>query len=113
MSNPEQDPRLLLLSPHDNVLVVCRPLAKGETVQLDCAAITLTAGIQTGHKLARRAIAEGETITKYGAPIGVATVAIEPGGHVHIHNIRSDYTASYSLAEAEAAFAGAGEGEGS
>ncbi len=65
MPNPEHDPRLLLLSPQDNVLVVCRPVAKGETVRLDGAAITIAAGIQTGHKLARRAIAEAETITKY------------------------------------------------
>jgi len=107
MPNPEHDPRLLLLSPQDNVLVVCRPVAKGETVQIDGAAITIAADIQTGHKLARRAIAEAETITKYGAPIGVATLPIKPGEHVHIHNIRSDYTTSYSLAEAKAAFASA------
>ncbi len=113
MPNPEHDPRLLLLSPEDNVLVACRPLANGETVQSDGAAITISAGIQMGHKLARRSIAEAETITKYGAPIGVATMPIAPGEHVHIHNIRSDYTASYSLAEAEAAFAGAGAGGGS
>ncbi len=110
MPNPEHDPRLLLLSPQDNVLVVCRPVAKGETVRLEGAAITIAAGIQTGHKLARRAIAEAETITKYGAPIGVATMPIKLGEHVHIHNIRSNYTASYSLAEAEAAFARAKEG---
>lgn len=110
MPNPEQDPRLLLLSPQDNVLVVCRPVAKGETVQLDGAAITIAAGIQTGHKLARWAIAEAETITKYGASIGVATEPIKQGEHVHIHNIRSNYTASYSLAEAKAAFAGARDG---
>lgn len=107
MPSPEQDPRLLLLSPQDNVLVVCRPVAKGETIQLDGAAITIAAGIQTGHKLARRAIAEAETITKYGASIGVATEPIKRGEHVHTHNIRSNYTASYSLAEAKAAFAGA------
>ena len=28
---------------------------------------------------------------KYGVPIGRAKVAIEPGQHVHVHNIRSDY----------------------
>ncbi len=107
MTNPQHDPRLLLLSPQDNVLVVCRPVAKGETVRLDGAAITISAGIQMGHKLARRSIAEAETITKYGAPIGVAPLPIKAGEHVHIHNIRSSYTTSYSLAEAKAAFASA------
>ena len=28
---------------------------------------------------------------KYGVPIGRATVAIEAGRHVHVHNIGSDY----------------------
>ncbi len=105
MPNPEHDPQMLLLSPQDNVLVVCRPLAKGETIRVDGAAVTLAACIQMGHKLARRTIAKGETVTKYGAPIGIATMRIEPGKHVHIHNIRSNYTASNSLAEAKAAFA--------
>ena len=105
MPNPEHDPRLLLLSPQDNVLVVCQPLASAESILVDGATVTLAADIQMGHKFARQTIAEDGIITKYGAPIGVATRSIEPGAHVHIHNIRSNYTESNSLAEAKAAFA--------
>ncbi len=36
-------------------------------------------------------------ILKYGAPIGVATQAIAAGAHVHVHNMRSDYTPTYHL----------------
>ena len=34
---------------------------------------------------------------KYGAPIGVATEGIAPGSHVHVHNMKSDYTPTYHL----------------
>ena len=43
--------------------------------------------------------APGEIIVKYGMPIGVATEAIAPGEHVHVHNIKSNYTPTYHLAD--------------
>ena len=43
-----------------------------------------------GHKYARRDIAEGENIIKYGLPIGHATCAIKVGEHVHIHNVKTN-----------------------
>ena len=42
-----------------------------------------------------RDIKADETITKYNFPIGVASRDIALGEHVHVHNVRSDYTASY------------------
>jgi hypothetical protein len=53
------------------------------------------------HKIARRAIATGETLRKYGMPIGIATADIAPGAHVHVHNIRSGYTPSVVLQDAD------------
>ena len=43
-----------------------------------------------GHKYARRDIAEGENIIKYGMPIGHATCAIKVGEHVHVHNVKTN-----------------------
>ncbi|MGN0847718.1 MAG: UxaA family hydrolase [Kiritimatiellia bacterium] len=43
-----------------------------------------------GHKYAIRAIAAGENVVKYGMPIGHATVDIPVGGHVHVHNVRTN-----------------------
>ena len=43
-----------------------------------------------GHKYARRDIAKGEDIVKYGMPIGHATCAIAKGEHVHVHNVRTN-----------------------
>jgi altronate dehydratase small subunit len=45
--------------------------------------------IPLGHKVARRALAAGHRILKYGAAIGEATQAIAAGAHVHVHNLRS------------------------
>ena len=43
-----------------------------------------------GHKYARRAIAAGEAVIKYGMPIGHATRDIAPGEHVHVHNLATN-----------------------
>ena len=37
----------------------------------------------------------GEKISKYGAPIGSMTLATPKGGHVHLHNMKSDYIATH------------------
>jgi hypothetical protein len=91
------DPRLLLLDPHDNVLVATARLHAGETVSYDGWSVVLAADIPLGHKLARRDIHPGEKIVKYDAPIGSATAPIRAGEHAHVHNIKSDYTPTYHL----------------
>lgn len=62
--------RTVVLHPDDNVVVV----------------VEGTDDLR-GHKLARRPIAAGEPIVKLGEVIGAATAAIEPGTHVHTHNV--------------------------
>jgi len=103
----ETDPRLLLLSPADNVLVATTLLPSGSSVLVDGNRIVLGSDLRLGHKLARRAITTGQKILKYGAPIGVATEPIEAGAHVHVHNVRSDYTPTYHLEDARIAAKGA------
>jgi len=80
---PVSDPRFLRLHPDDNVLTV---IVTAHTVPL-------------GHKVAARAIAAGEKIIKYGAPIGSATRAIASGEHVHTHNVKSDYIPTFQRGE--------------
>lgn len=101
------DPRLILLDPRDNVLVARVRLKAGETVETGAGTATLDRDIALAHKVARSAIAAGEKILKYGAPIGVATEAIAPAAHVHVHNIRSDYTPTYHLEDERKAGASA------
>lgn len=45
-----------------------------------------------GHKYARRDIAAGENVVKYGSPIGHATREIRAGEHVHTHNLATNLT---------------------
>jgi hypothetical protein len=85
------------LSPRDNVAVALRPLRAGETVTLDGTPCIVDRDIAVGHKLAARAIAQGETILKYNCPIGVATQPIPAGTFVHTHNVASSYLPTYTL----------------
>jgi hypothetical protein len=89
------DRRLILLSLHDNVCVACTALCAGDAVRIDGAAVRLLQDIPLGHKVARRPIKTGEKVLKYGAPIGTVTRDIEPGAHVHLHNLQSDYIPSF------------------
>ncbi|MBB5753995.1 UxaA family hydrolase [Prosthecomicrobium pneumaticum] len=99
----DTDGRLLLLDPSDNVLVVRARIPAGETIRVGGGVpVPVPADLPLGHKIARRPIAAGEKIVKYGAPIGTATVAIDLGAHVHVHNVKSDYTPTYHLLGGEA-----------
>jgi altronate hydrolase len=82
---------LIRLADHDNVAVATRNLAHGVVVSVDGEELTTRDPIPFAHKIAIRAIAEGAQVFKYGVPIGRARVAIAPGEHVHVHNIKSDY----------------------
>lgn len=44
-------------------------------------------GVAAGHKVARRAVAAGSPVRKYGQVIGLAGVDIAPGDWVHTHNL--------------------------
>jgi altronate hydrolase len=77
---------LIRLHPDDNVLVAKAPLSLGQV--LPEFGVKVRAQVPAGHKIAARAIAEGEPVRKYNAVIGVAARAIEPGDYVHSHNLR-------------------------
>ena len=88
---------LLRLDAGDNIAVATSDLAAGMTVELDGLSITLERATPTGHKVAVRPIAAGDKVIKYRVPIGSATRAIAPGDYVHLHNLKSDYIATYTL----------------
>lgn len=87
---------LILLHPDDNVLVLSAPVRAGQALVIDGQALTANAEVGVGHKLARRALAVGDKVLKYGAPIGSITTPVAAGGHVHLHNMKSDYIASHT-----------------
>lgn len=46
--------------------------------------------LENGHKYAIRDIKNGESVIKYGFPIGHATCDIKAGEHVHTHNLKTN-----------------------
>jgi altronate hydrolase len=77
----------ILLSPADNVAVARVALSPGQRVILPGHDVVLTAAVPAGHKFALLPIAPGENVRRYGQVIGRATGRIEPGAHVHTHNV--------------------------
>lgn len=88
--------KLMRLHPLDTVVIIREPIERDEVVVIDGHPITFEQALRFGHKVAIRPIAKGEQIIKFGVPIGVATADIRLGEHVHLHNIKSNYLATYT-----------------
>jgi altronate hydrolase len=84
---PTAENSAIHLHPSDNIAVARVSIAPGTELRIDGVAVTATDAIQAGHKVALRKIAAGEMVERYGQAIGRARVAIEPGQHVHTHNL--------------------------
>jgi len=82
---------LIRLSEQDNVGVATGTVAPGDRLAVGELEVTARDPIPFAHKIALHPIASGEKVIKFGVPIGSATVPIEAGQHVHVHNIKSDY----------------------
>lgn len=83
----------LALHADDDVAVALRDLAAGATARVRSGSgietVRLRDAVAMGHKFARRDIAAGAEVRKYGNVIGAATTAIARGAHVHVHNLVS------------------------
>jgi altronate hydrolase len=80
---------VIVITPRDNVATALEPLAAGRTIDAGGVAVTVRESIASGHKIALAKISAGAEVVKYGSPIGTATVDIEAGAHVHVHNVAS------------------------
>lgn len=85
------------------MLTVIATLEAGTLIRLGDVEVVVPVRLPIGHKIAARAIAAGEKIVKYGAPIGSASQAISAGEHAHTHNVQSDYIPTF-LREDQARF---------
>ncbi|KAB8051682.1 hydrolase [Janthinobacterium rivuli] len=99
MSLASQAASLLLMSPEDNCLIARTALASGDVVAIDGLPVTLAQDIQIGHKVARRALAVGDKVLRYGALIGSITAPVAIGAHIHTHNLASDYIPTFTLGQ--------------
>jgi altronate hydrolase len=84
---PVSKTRLIRCHDGDSVAVAIEDLAPQDSISLDGEEILACDPIPAGHKLALRHHERGDPVIKYGATIGTATAPIEPGAHVHSHNL--------------------------
>ena len=93
------------VTPGDHVGVALRDLSAGERVELAGTCVQLKEAVGKGHKFALAEIAEGETVLKYGWPIGFATHPIAVGEWVHSHNLETTLSgvAAYTYSHTPAA----------
>ncbi len=77
----------LMLHPDDNVAVALEALKAGTRPAPGFPAVI--SDIPRGHKFSLLSVPAGAPVIKYGAPIGVARSRIQPGEHVHSHNLAS------------------------
>ena len=80
---------VLVISDRDNVATALQALEPGRQLELGGGALAVRDAVPSGHKIALRAIHAGEAVVKYGSPIGLATMEIPAGAHVHTHNLAS------------------------
>lgn len=81
----------LVVDVKDHVATALRDLQPGDIALIrrgeERLELVLLDKVAFGHKIAISSIPTGTEIRKYGEVIGRSTRDIEPGRHVHVHNI--------------------------
>src|SRR4051812_43094205 len=77
----------IVLHPKDNVAVARVALSSGQIIEINGSELGVRQNVPAGHKVATGRIAAGDPVYRYGEVIGFAKVRIEPGEHVHVHNL--------------------------
>jgi altronate hydrolase len=76
----------ILLHPQDSVAIARVSIAAGQQLAMRNG-IVAKDSIPAGHKIALTRVAPGDPVYRYGNVIGFASDIIEPGDHVHVHNL--------------------------
>jgi len=79
---------IMVMDNKDNVATVIKEkLEKMEFFEYNKKKITAKSEILFGHKVALCELLKGDYVYKYGEVIGKANRKINPGEHVHLHNV--------------------------
>jgi arabinonate dehydratase len=99
---PTAENAVIHLNAADNIAIARVPLSPGQELNVSGRAIHVEEPVPAGHKIAIAAIAAGENLVRYGQLIGRARVRIQPGHHVHTHNVSFEELAFvYEFPDAE------------
>lgn len=84
---PTAENSAIHLHASDNVAIARVPLSAGLTIKVDGKTVTVQDPVPAGHKVAIETIPAGSQVYRYGQVIGRAKTTIEPGRHLHVHNV--------------------------
>ncbi len=85
---PTAENSAIHLHPSDNIAVARVPLAPGTKLKFaDGTEVVARDYVPAGHKIAVKPIGPNDIVVRYGQVMGRAKTAIEPGNHVHVHNV--------------------------
>ncbi|HKW99254.1 MAG TPA: altronate dehydratase family protein [Bryobacteraceae bacterium] len=102
---PTAENSAIHLNPLDNVAIARVPLQPGMELRVDGVPIQVLDAVPAGHKMAVAKIQPGEVVHRYGQVIGRAKQPIEPGSHVHTHNISfEELTFDYEFPKGEISY---------
>lgn len=79
----------------DDVAIAVADLKAGEEIIIQSIedgrmqTIKLLEDVPLGHKIALKDMPLGHVVIEYGERVGRMTRAVQKGGHVHVHNIRT------------------------
>lgn len=82
-----QETAVIHLHPDDNLVIALIPLSSGRSLTVAQRHIRTTSAINAGHKVAIAPIKSGDVVRRYGQIIGFAQKDINPGDHIHTHNL--------------------------
>ena len=80
---------VIVLHPDDSVAIAADDIAPGTVLAAIPAHGEIVArdAVPRGHKIALQKLGVGDAVLKFGQAIGNASEAIQPGAHVHVHNL--------------------------
>ncbi|MBZ0287027.1 MAG: altronate dehydratase family protein, partial [Anaerolineae bacterium] len=89
----------LHLHPDDNIAVAKTHIQTSTILELTSGEkIMMRQLVPSGHKFALKPVGAGETVRRYGQVIGFALADIQPGDHVHVHNLAvQDFARDYAF----------------
>jgi len=94
----QKRPATIRLNPNDNVIVALEDIPRD--TRLDNEGVICSSLIPAGHKIAVQLMQTGQPVRKYGQTIGFASRNIQPGDHVHTHNVEvKDFARDYAIGE--------------
>jgi altronate hydrolase len=87
LTYPADTTRVHVVAAGDDVAVAVSDLAAGDLIAVEGGSVQTREPIPRGHKVALREIAAGESVRKFGWPIGQALQPIAQGSLVHTGNL--------------------------